>query len=356
MLSIAFTKGPRGELMMLKNTTKLAGIALVMGAVACGGSDPDIEQIKADFNSPSGSVNDQTGVIAANGKREASGGVLGLTGASGQALTATGKVQGLAQLNPQRLLDQRFRRIYYLAEGRKLSALSVDGDDFGCDNSAAAMAAQQDLENDLARSLIFSGGRKISANASYSVDLSECAADLSGNVKFTLKVEITQSKVQMQVKQVLSNVCESSGANACVDGTLLADATAEGGQAELSSLQFVTGWNLDASWDDEGVRQTAKTEGGVRLAATDDEFSIEYLVYCADSSGNRVSYILRIAGSEMDGLRLEMEGTDGKLSCTVKTTGEGVCMGTDASGNSFEVNWTDADFDNVVRSPEFIDI
>ena len=31
-------------------------------------------------------------------------------------------------------------------------------------------------------------------------------------------------------------------------------------------------------------------------------------------------------------------------------------MGTDASGNSFEVNWTDADFDQVLGSPEFADI
>ena len=284
--------------MKLKNTSALLGLSLALGAYACGGGDPDIDQIKADFNSPSGSVNDQTGVIAANGKREASGGVLGLTGASGQSLTATGKVQGLAQLNTQRFLDKRFRRLYYLAEGRQPSALSVDGDNFGCDNTQAAMEAQAELERDLLSSILTSGGKRISGSASYSVDLAECAADLSGNVKITMNFEITETSLKMQVKQVLSNVCESTGANACVNGTLLADASAESGQMDLNSLEFITGWNLNAEWDDEGVRQTAKTEGGVRLAADNEQFSIEYLVYCADSAGNRVSYVLRIAGSE----------------------------------------------------------
>jgi hypothetical protein len=67
--------------------------------MACGG--PDIDQVKADFDNPSGSTTDKNSVMSASSQANASGSVrsLGASGVPGQSLTAKGKLRQFGEIS-----------------------------------------------------------------------------------------------------------------------------------------------------------------------------------------------------------------------------------------------------------------
>src|SRR5262245_7348646 len=93
--------------------------------VACGGG-PDINQIKADFDSPSGSVKSKDGMAAASGSLDASGSavVVGGGGVPGTSLTASGKNVGLWQLNARRTWEARATSLRDFLNGKSSQALT----------------------------------------------------------------------------------------------------------------------------------------------------------------------------------------------------------------------------------------
>lgn len=349
--------------MVLRKISGAAVLTTALALTACGGG-PDIDQVRADFDNPSGSTKDKTGVLAANGKRDASESALRLTtgvpGASG-GLTAAGKAHGLDKIAPRALWEQKLRSLYnqrMATEGRALRMAQdeepIGGDDFGsgCQDSPEAQAAFQELVTDLgvdaANPL---GGSTADASAEYTQDLASCSGGaLTGTLEVAIEVELEEGKMRFAIEQGFVEVCEAEGAKTCINGTFIMEATMAGsGTGEDGSLEFLTAWELDATWTEDGAELSASTKGGIRMAVDNQMFGLEYLVYCKDSAGEEVSYVLRFQVNADGSMSLEYKGADGEMSCSVTSDGNGQCTG------DSEMTWTDAEYDGVVESDDFED-
>src|SRR5262245_33029707 len=90
---------------------------LAVAVTACGG--PDIDKVKADFENPSGSTTDKSGVIAAQGKQSAAGNNSALSlaggGVPGFGLTATGRGSGFAKIAPRTVFGAKLLNLAAVA-------------------------------------------------------------------------------------------------------------------------------------------------------------------------------------------------------------------------------------------------
>lgn len=345
--------------MKIREICALGALTASFALTACGGG-PDIDQVRADFDNPSGSTKDKTGVMAANGKRDASESALNLaTGVPGSAggLTAAGKFPGIQKVAPRVLWEENLRNLYnrkMAVEGQSLrvAQCQVPGGDAGCANSPEANEAylkllQQlgvDAENPLA-------GGSGNASVSYTQDLGSCSGgDLTGTMEVSLEVTVETGKLSFTIEQEFSSACETEGAQTCIDGSFVMEAsltgTPEGGEG---TFEFLTAWVLDATWQENGAQLSASTKGGIRLAGGNGMFAIEFLIYCKDSNGEEVSYVLRYRVNADGSSVLEYKGADGELSCTVTADGNAQCTG------SAEMAWTDAEYVGVLSSDDFQD-
>lgn len=350
--------------MKLERITGVAALTAAFALTACGGG-PDIDKVREDFNNPSGSTKDQKGVMAANGKRDASESALRLTtGIPGAGLTATGKVYGIEKIGPRYMFERDIRRVWAHAQSKNLQALSAaqfddeptSGD---CNNSPEAQAAMEKLYADLIKDAVspFGGGGSASASTDFTVDLATCSnGELSGTLEVVMEVEFDSDSMRFAIEEKFIDVCEAQGQQACINGNLIMEATGMGlSGGEGGTLEFLTAWELDATWTEDGKALSAKTKGGIRLAADDNMFGMEYLIYVIDSSGEEVSYVMRFAANADGSWTLEYEGADGKLSCTANADGSATCTGTDESGAAFDLSWTDAEYDDVLDDEDFAD-
>src|SRR5687767_13289787 len=107
---------------------------------ACGGNEPDIDQIKEDFANPTGDTQDKDSVIALHSKQDAAGGSLGLAAGPAQGFGLTAEGHGVfRRIAPRVLFDGQIRRLettLRTPEARKLQPLT----------SAEACVDQAELE------------------------------------------------------------------------------------------------------------------------------------------------------------------------------------------------------------------
>ncbi len=313
---------------------------LATGMIACGGG-PDIDQVKEDFDNPSGSTQDKNAVMSASSQASASGSVrsLGASGVPGQGLTAIGKVRGFDEINMLKRYAPVIEREYYRNfrhESAPLRAAQFDS----C-GGAEAEAAAEEIARELSVDAVLGGG-SASASASFEMNLDACDAGVTGTVKVEMEVEFSQDYFYFRVTEELQNVCEIEGDRACLDGTLLMEAEAQtDASGEAGELSLIVAWEVDGTWEEDGARRAASVKGGVRTKVggngTSGYGSVEYLVYAMTPEGEEYSFVYEISAN-WDGVgggegTLLIRGKDGQLECNY--TAEMVsCTG---SGN---INWT----------------
>lgn len=320
--------------------------------VACGG--PDIEKVKADFESPSGSTKDQSGVIAASSKRDGSSGVmaLGAGGVPGQSLTAARPRRGFDQANLGRTWGKRAESLRDLLVTRKVPAQQQQNlGPSACDNSPEARAAYEEMISgfvgDALGTALNPFSDTISGSASYTQDFSTCSnGELTGSADIELEYEFSENRFRFAVTYNLDNVCETAGDQACISGEMIAEALIEGDDL-MGQLSFTTAWQVDGSWNDDGTRREATLSGGVRIKLEGNQdgsgsATLQYLVYVNTPDGDEYSYVWEVVaqgdGQGNGSVTWRCRGSDGSIDCHADENG-GMCTATDASG-TVVVSWT----------------
>ena len=338
---------------MMRTLASALPASLSLLLVACGGG-PDIAKVKADFDSPTGSVKSKDGMAAASGSLDASGSavVVGGGGVPGSSLTASGKHVGLWQINARRAWEPRARALRDYLNGtmtrpQALSEAQVEGG--GCESSPEAQQAFEDLTADLIVDAANPfGGGKVSGSASYTQNFEACSnGELSGSAKVDIEFEAESDggengSFRFTVTYDLSNVCElNTDEKACLDGTMIVEAEAAGSDG-FGQFTFTTAWELAASWTEASVAREASLKGGIRssLEGSDQSGSakIEVINYVTTPEGEEWSYVWSFEGA-FNGLEgtatVECRGSDGSVSCTIDENG-GMCNASDGSS----VTWT----------------
>lgn len=333
----------------MRTTLRLALVPLVpLFAVACGGG-PDLEQVKKDFQSPSGSVGNKESVVAANGKRDAGGPAIALAGGGvpGAALTARGTGSALEELNAYRTFADRARSLNAaLRAGKKEQALRTSqATDIGarCSDSEVAREAYSEMLSDLFLDAINPLGGDLNGSADYELDLSSCSeGQLTGRLAVEIEVTLAENRFAFKVTEDFDNVCELSGAEACVTGTLIMEAAADNTGSDASNFNFVTAWELDTRWNDNGTPREASVSAGLRIGSVQDGMNatttVEYLFYVTPPDGDQVSYVFRLTADEMGNATFEIRGADGSLSCAIMPEG-GTCTSIGGDGTA-TLTWT----------------
>lgn len=324
------------------NRFSLLGFTLTgaLALSACGSSGPDVSQTKQDFNSPSGSVNDEQTVAAAYGSNQASGPATRIAGGASAGfggLTASG-VKGLERLNAAHIL-----RPHILAQARAVQT----GTEVG---QVRLGLVEEDVQ---ALSGCYSGAG-VSGDASggsidVTMDLSSCTEDLTGSVVMTGDFSRSDTKIEYTLKQTFNQVCEKSGQEACVDGTFVIEMVLDlgnlnvggdigSGDASAGSLnmEYNAAWDVKATWKENGNSLSGTSKGGMRMVLdeTTKQAVFEFLAYVKDSTGKEVSVVLSIK-SGGEGATFTIKGSDGEVSCQIASDGSGSCTG---DGKTLE--WT----------------
>lgn len=321
--------------------------------IACGG--PDLDKVKADFENPTGSVNNREAVMASNSGREGSGPATSVAGGGvpGVALTASGKPVGLHQLNMRKAWEARARTVRDYLNGTvtRQALTEQQFEASGCDDSPEAQAAYEELLGDLLRDSAnpFGNRNKVSGKASYSVDLSTCSGgQLSGKADVTIEFELEQTgeeagRFAFTVEYTLAEACElTTEAKACLDGSLIMEAEAIGdGGADFGRLTFTSAWELSGTWSDEGKPHEGTLKGGLRTLFEGEgdqgQIKIEYLNY-VNVDGQEWSYVWTFEATN-DRVIWECRGKDGSVSCEITET-SAMCMG---ENGSEAFSWTAED-------------
>jgi hypothetical protein len=333
----------------MKNTLRLCLITLApFAVVACGGG-PDIDQVKKDFESPSGSVGSKDTVIAANGEREAGGPAIALAGGGVPGAALTSNDPGLASLNVMRNFGERARSLYRgLRSGSKEQALAVSQVDPGerCADSEVARMAYEEMITDLFLDALNPLGGDLNGSADYEIDLGTCSeGQLTGRLAVEIEVTLADNRFEFKVTEEFDEVCETNETAACVSGELIMEASANSTGESADNFTFVTAWELDTKWNDNGTSREATISGGLRIASmtmgTAQTSSIEYLFYVNDAEGEQVSYVWRLTADEMGNVTFDIRGRDGSLSCAISNDG-GMCTAVGGDG-TVTLTWTAAE-------------
>jgi len=345
--------------MQLKRSSQWLVCALGVTAFACGGR-PTIEEVKTHFENPTGSTGDKTALISATGKQEASETAQRVAGNGnafgGLGLTAVGKKQGLDRLQAGSLFARQLNQLKAFTEGKRELALNGNmGDTDAC--------VDEDEVNSAFTELFFSSalnnGKSASADFSYTIDLNECTkGEVTGTMAVDGEIELTENSFRFLIEEELTDVCETVGQKACVDGEFAIEMATTGNteQEEIRSLSFTTAWFVTAAWDEDGSRMSAEAKGGMRINADDTMAKLEVLMFVVDKDGTEVSLVLRVTVNADGSGTVEIRGTDGSLSCVINADGSGECVelvnGAAVMGES-KISWTEIEAKEVTASDEF---
>lgn len=324
-------------------------LTLAAGITACGG-DP-IDQVRSDFESPSGSTADRDALIALEAQRSggspaadlASGGVPGL------ALMAEGH-GAMASVAPRQWAsraDVLFDAWAARKAGRTIAFDRKALGAIGCASAEEANAAFEEIYRELFVDAIFGFG-DASGDATFTVDVDRCSEGaLSGSLTVELKMVASDDEIRFEVKQTM-DLCEAEGAQACVDGETVMRATGrdEGGSASTSEL--LAYWDVQASWQSaDGAPLSGALRGGIRLLAQSTAMggtgSVEYLYYLDAPDGTTYSFVYEIVASNVGGngtVTWRIRGADGTLECTATETMDG---GQVSCTGDAPTSWSEAD-------------
>jgi hypothetical protein len=329
--------------------------AAAVTSFACA-DRPTIDQVKEHFENPTGATADKGSVIAATGKQDASSAaqrVAGNGAGFGFGLTAVGKQNGLERLQARTMFDKEIRQLKAIVAGKRELALSTEiGETDPCVDEAAV--------NDAFGELIFSAalGGSASADFSYEIDLDKCTnGKVTGTMSVEGEIELSEESFKFTIEEQLSNVCETTGEKACVDGEFAIEMAAEGDEMMNSgSLSFVTAWFVDASWEEDGARLEAEAKGGIRLVADETSAQLEVLVFVVNADGSEESLVLRVTTNADGSGTIEIRGRDGSISCTINANGSGECVeivnGAAVMGET-KISWTDIEAKEIESSESF---
>lgn len=338
----------------MRNTTLglIATTSLSLGLVACGGDK--IDQVRTDFASPSGSTANKDAVIAVEGQRSGASPAMGLAaGGVPGALTAYGKSRPLEQVSV-RQWESRAEQLFQAYAARRAGAevqtqrAALVGQ--GCADSPEANAAFEEIWREFVIDAAIGFGAA-SGDATYSVDVDACSdGELTGNLSIYLKIQASDDEVFFEVKQTM-DVCENSGAMACVDGETVMRATGSDDGGSASTSEVLAYWDVKSSWQDDGVARNAQLKGGIRIAGSsngmDATASIEYLFYVQGPDGQEFSYVWTLTAESTGGngmVTWTLRGADGEVSCTadenmVSCTGSADFSYTSADADAIESTW-----------------
>ncbi|MBI4820120.1 MAG: hypothetical protein HY791_27845 [Deltaproteobacteria bacterium] len=319
---------------MIRNLLKGITLAGTLAVTACGGG-PDIDQVKADFDSPSGSVSDKSTMLKASESRDASNPALKVAGGSSAFTGGVGLTMADAKwsrLHPANLLKNHIANsIAMRGSPEKLAARRFGQADISADVDLSAGGCFNPADISGSGSVGTDGSAE--GSFSFSMDLS-CVGG-TGSVDIDGEYEVSQTKLYYLVEETFADACFEGN---CVNGSLLVEMDApEGLQIGLGgsggSLKMLTAWDLTAKWTEAGASHEASTKGGMRVAASSTSGELEYLVYVNDGGGSEVTYVLKISANENGG-SLSYKGGNGEVNCTVMADGSGSCTG------SGELSWT----------------
>lgn len=312
--------------MEFRRASGILGAAFIsIGLAACGGG-PDIEKAKADFANPTGKTSDKNGVIAAQGKQDASGSAMSASagGLPGFGLTAVGK-GNLAKASVTRLLVPQAERMRAIVQGTQMRNFALNiAQSEGCGDDVAGEALGADFAEDAADG-------SASGSFSFSIDYSACAGSgLTGSADYNVEFEIDQTKMYMLAEISMNAVCAG---DECVTGSMAMelDGTFGGADGLGGGFQTLVAWDLTSTHEGKEI----KSKGGIKMGFDDQASTIEILVYVNTADGEEWSYVLK-ATQNFDGAgSLEIRGSDGNLSCTWMADGSGQC-----SGDAGALEWT----------------
>lgn len=304
-------------------------------AVACGGGGPDTAKVKADFESPSGKTSDKDAVIAANGKRSASGGATSAAGAlnpfGGLGLTSQNASEGpfsrVSAFVIHRLNQQIVRRSAPISA--RIQAQSEEGYDFeGCFDPNSVSAS--------------GGGSSVSY--SYSINFGDCNSGMTGSMDVDGEAEYSDdfTSGSGSFEMNYNNVCTTATGD-CISGVIVMEFS-QGGTSGFED--FIMAWDITTSGGEVG---TTHTRGGIRYVTGDSGTEIEYLAYVRDSSGVEVSYVLKITQDSGGNTTLSITGSDGSIECTFNADGSGSCSG------DYDFDWEEGYADEIESNPAFAD-
>lgn len=323
--------------MNFKNLSQLALVgALGATFIACGGSDvPKADRVRADFQSPSGSVKDKSQLAEASISQGASSDLGALAGGLNIGLGLSSQKQtGLARLEFSKQYGGVLRQLQDVLQGRSSRALSARDYSACTDGDQISSAMQNSLS---------SAGT--SGSFDFSIDLATCSSgELTGRMAVSgeFDVDAGAQKFTFTLTQKFTAVCETSGDKKCVDGEFLTEATFAN-----DTIEMVAGWSATATWTEDGKARKIDSKGGLKLSGLGDDSrsSIEYLVYVTLDDGTEVSFVLSIQSSE-SGTVIAYRGTDGSTQCTISADGSGSCDG--------GLTWDEA-FADAIEDAESLD-
>lgn len=317
----------------MRNIFITTPFALGLALAACGGDVPSTSQIKADFESPSGSTKSKQTVAGAYTKNQAAGTASGLASSFSPlgGLSAAGQGSALERVGVARMMQPHLARLSQHVSGKVARGLSAATDFDACMDS-------EEIGQELASSLATGS---TSGSFDVDIDLSSCSGgQLTGSIAMSGSFDIDGESFVFEVSQVMTNVCETSGNKYCVTGEYLMEATMANEQMSL-----VSGWYATATWEEDGAQRSLVTKGGVKLGLGGDAGSVEYLVYVTDENGEEVSLVLKIDTTADGTTTVSIRGSDGSLDCTIDSSGGGSCGG--------DLSWDDAYVDTLEADPEF---
>jgi len=325
---------------------------LSLGLVACGGDK--IDQVREDFQNPSGSTSNKDAVIAVQAQSNGSSPVMGLaSGGVPGALTAYGKTRPLDQVSVrqwesrgeqlyQAWLDQRARPEVQSQPQALVGA--------GCASSEEANAAFEEIWTELVIDAAFGFGAA-SGDAEYNVDVDACSdGGLTGSLSVYLKIEADDDRFLFEVRQTM-DVCETSDAMACVKGETIMRASGSDDGGSASTAEVLAYWDVESTWTDDGATRSAQIKGGVRIggmsSSAGDTSTVEYLFYVRGPDGEEYSYVWVFSASNVGGVNeasWTLRGADGEITCTateemVSCTGSADISYTSAEADAVEAAW-----------------
>lgn len=326
--------------------------SLSLGLVACGGDK--IDQVREDFQNPTGSTSNKDAVIAVEAQSTGASPVMGLvSGGVPGALTAYGKQRGLEQVSVRHWesrAEELFQAWADARAGRDVVEQRAQLVGQGCANSAEANAAFEEIWREFVLDAAFGFG-SASGDAEYSVDVNACSeGELEGSLSIYLKIEASDDEVFFEVKHTM-DVCETSGAMACVRGETIMRASGTDDGGEASTAEVLSYWDVEGTWEDDGVTRTAALRGGVRIggmsSASGDTATIEYLFYVQTPDGEEYSYVWTFTATNVGGMgevSWTLRGADGEITCTatdtmVSCSGSADFSYTEAEAEAIESSW-----------------
>jgi hypothetical protein len=305
----------------MQRTHKLitATACFSLALAACGGSKaPPIDQVKEDFNSPSGSTKDKQSVAGAYSKQSNSGSTAGLAvgGFAGGGFGLTNSNDVWSRIS----VHHHMRQLARSKLGLRSYSLSEAQDTSGCGIPSDATAS----------------GGETSGSVSYTIDFSTCGASgVTGKMTVDGTYELDQAAgiFKYNVDETLEDVCSGG---VCVTGSISLESEFSfsnlGGTDSSASL--VAGWFYTITEDGK----TYETKGGLQLDAQGSGAGkFDYLVYVKDSSGAEVSLVISYESDANGNASIKIKGSDGEIACTVDAEGNGMCSG--------ELSWTDEEAD-----------